>query len=214
MILCDREVQALLEEGQVLIDPLPDANSELWSSTALDLTLASVLVQWKATPPTGGGPVPPIQPAAKNFDVQGMMEDSHYATKLPIDPDPDKGYDLAPKSFILGFTEQRIRLPNRCRIAARVEGKSSLARLGIGVHITAPTIHAGFGAKEEDDKGTPIQLEIFNLGPWSVKLVVGMRICQMIFEEVREVPRAGYRGQFNKQKAFTVPVKDVPAPKN
>ena len=130
MILCDREVQALLEEGQVLIDPLPAPNSELWSSTSLDLTLAAILVQWRATPPTGGGPVPPIQPAAKNFDVQGMMEESHYATKFPIDPDPEKGYDLAPKSFILGFTEQRIRLPNRCRVAARVEGKQPAAPWG------------------------------------------------------------------------------------
>jgi hypothetical protein len=63
------------------------------------------------------------------------------------------------------------------------------------------------------DTGTPIQLEIFNLGPWPVKLAVGMRICQMIFEEVHEVPRAGYRGQFNRQKAFTVPVQDQPPPK-
>jgi dCTP deaminase len=43
----------------------------------------------------------------------------------------------------------------------RVEGKSSLARLGIGVHVTAPTIHAGFGYKKDDDDypGGPLQLE-------------------------------------------------------
>jgi dCTP deaminase len=76
--------------------------------------------------------------------------------------------------------------------------------LGLGIHVTAPTIHAGFGAKDEGAVGTPIQLEIFNLGPWPIRLDKGMRICQLIFEEVREVPTTGYTGQFNKQRAFTV----------
>jgi dCTP deaminase len=40
-------------------------------------------------------------------------------------------------------------LPHTARLAARVEGKSSLARLGLGVHVTAPTIHAGFGASDD-----------------------------------------------------------------
>jgi dCTP deaminase len=84
-----------------------------------------------------------------------------------------------------------------------VEGKSSLARIGLGIHVTAPTIHAGFGAEREE--GVPIQLEIFNLGPWTIHLTPGMRICQLIFEEVRELPSAVYRGQFQQQQAFSVP---------
>ena len=51
----------------------------------------------------------------------------------------------------------------------------------------------------------PIQLEIFNLGPWKIYLRGGMRICQLIFEEVREVPSQGYIGQFGEQQAFTAP---------
>ena len=62
-----------------------------------------------------------------------------------------------------------------------------------------------FGAEKQTDPGTNIQLEIFNLGPWDIKLEAGMRICQLILEEVREVPTTGYSGQFNKQRAFTVP---------
>jgi deoxycytidine triphosphate deaminase len=50
----------------------------------------------------------------------------------------------------------------------------------------------------------PIQLEIFNLGGWPVVLDAGMPICQLIFEEVREVPSEGYAGQFRKQNTFTV----------
>src|SRR5262245_56850741 len=114
-------------------------------------------------------------------------------------------YILQPQSFVLGFTREKVRIPGRCRIAARVEGKSSLARLGFGVLVTAPTIHAGFGAKNEKSAGAPVQLEIFNLGPWPVRLDIGMRICQLIFEEVREVPSTPYRGQFSDQRGFTVP---------
>jgi dCTP deaminase len=203
MILCEREIQALLDDGLMLIDPRPPAESPQWSSTSVDLTLHNVLVKWEPKVPPGGGPVPPIVPMSENFNVQGMMEDPQYARTIPIDP--DHGYLLAPKEFVLGFTCEKVRFPTRCRIAARVEGKSSLARLGLGVHVTAPTIHAGFGAKGENDPGTTIQLEIFNLGPWTIRLDGGMRICQLVLEAVREVPTTGYRGQFSDQRAFTVP---------
>src|SRR5260370_38238383 len=95
--------------------------------------------------------------------------------------------------FVLGFTQQRIYLPNSSRLAARVEGKSSLARLGVGIHVTAPTIHAGFGYNPKDPShlGLPIQLEIFNVGNQVVVLDTGMPICQPILEEVREVPAMG-----------------------
>jgi len=202
MILCDREIQALLDEGHLLIDPRPPADSKQWSSTAVDLTLHGVILEWRPKKPAGGGPTPPIVPFSDNFEVQGMMEDPHYATKIPIDP--LHGYPLDPRGFILGFTREKVRFPTRCRIAARVEGKSSLARLGLGIHVTAPTIHAGFGAKARQAAGAPIQLEIFNLGPWTIRLDAGMPICQLIFEEVREVPVAGYSGTFNEQQTFTI----------
>jgi dCTP deaminase len=118
---------------------------------------------------------------------------------------------LKPRSFVLGFTREIIQLPVRSRIAARVEGKSSLARIGVGVHVTAPTIHAGFGVDptRPDQRGTVIQLEIFNLAEWSVILDVGMRICQLILEEVREVPVKSYAGQFNAQKPFATTPKSM-----
>src|SRR5258708_6917479 len=94
-------------------------------------------------------------------------------------------------NIFLGWTEENVELPIEARLAARVEGKSSLARLGIGIHITAPTIHAGF-------KG-PIQLEICNHGPLKVKLTPGMPVCQLIFEQTLGTPEKGYKGQFYAQ---------------
>ncbi|HEX9587843.1 MAG TPA: hypothetical protein VGA15_08865 [Bradyrhizobium sp.] len=79
-------------------------------------------------------------------------------------------------------------MPTDARLAARVEGKSSLARLGIAVHLTAPTIHAGFKGR--------VRLEIVNHGPLPIVLKSGMRICQFIFEMTHGTPEAGYKGQF------------------
>lgn len=74
-----------------------------------------------------------------------------------------------------------------------MEGKSGLARLGIAVHLTAPTIHAGF-------KGQ-IQLEMYNFGPNEIILDVGMPICQLIFEVTFGTPAKGYAGMFSDQVA-------------
>jgi deoxycytidine triphosphate deaminase len=104
-----------------------------------------------------------------------------------------RGYVLEPQAFILGWTREDIQLPVNSRLAARVEGKSSLARIGLGVHITAPTIHAGF-------KG-PIQLEICNHGSLRVRLRPKMRVCQLILEQTLGNPVKGYKGQFYGQTA-------------
>lgn len=101
---------------------------------------------------------------------------------------PASGYDLPTKTLLLGWTKEYIELSLETRIAARVEGRSSLARLGLAVHLTAPTIHAGF-------KG-PIQLEMINHGLVPIRLKAGMRICQLIFEMTLGTPEKGYKGQF------------------
>jgi dCTP deaminase len=90
---------------------------------------------------------------------------------------------LEPNHLVLGWTIERLRLPHTSRIAARVEGKSSLARIGVGIHITAPTIHPGFGFKKLKPAypGSPIRLEIWNIGPLKIKLTKGMPICQLMF---------------------------------
>jgi dCTP deaminase len=211
MILSDREIFALVRRGHIDIEPPPpdpsDKNdkSRVWSSTALDLRLHHIVVRWKDKPscPPTGAPFKYVDPAGDNFNVQLLAEDSDYATRFDI---TTQEFLLEPKQFILGYTIEKIRIPHECRIAARVEGKSSLARIGLGVHVTAPTIHSGFGVSDIDNS-LPIQLEIFNLGVFPIKLTHKLRICQVIFEEVREVPTAGYAGQFSQQKTFSVPKK-------
>ena len=73
-------------------------------------------------------------------------------------------------------------------LAGRVEGRSRLARLGVGVHITAPKIDPGFHNR--------ITLEIYNLGPWTIELTGGMRICTLLVEKLNRPAMAGYAGIF------------------
>jgi dCTP deaminase len=108
-------------------------------------------------------------------------------------PMPPGGFDLPTKELVLGWTAEYVDIPVDSRLAARVEGKSSLARIGIGIHLTVPTIHAGF-------KGQ-IRLEIVNHGPAPIKLKTGMRICQLIFETTLGTAQTGYQGQFLDQEA-------------
>ena len=200
MFLSDRELQAALKLGLILIEPDPDPG--LYSSTALDLSLDGSLLRWNDPPALPTGQPRKLRPMSGGFDINALMGDPTSTTIHQIGAD---GFDLEPKMFVLGFTQQRIYLPNSSRLAGRVEGKSSLARLGVGVHVTAPTIHAGFGYNPKDPNhlGLPIQLEIFNVGNQVVVLDIGMPICQLIIEEVREVPNRGYQGRFSDQGTFS-----------
>ncbi len=206
MILSDREIAAAIRQKHIIIEPQPEA--ALWTSTAIDLTLDKVLLRWKKPrkQPTGE-PLAPrsVYPASNDFNIKEMTEEEGLSEKIEIPSGGD--YALPPFEFVLGYTRQSIYLPNESRIAARVEGKSSLARLGVGVHVTAPTIHAGFGFNKEkpETPGLPIQLEIFNLGSFVVHLAADMPICQLILEEVRETPLKGYFGQFSTQEVFRKP---------
>lgn len=83
--------------------------------------------------------------------------------------------NLNPGDFVLSSTVERIEMP--LHLAARIEGRSSLARFGLSVHQTAPTIHADF-------RGA-IRLEIANVGPFVCRLTPGIRICQLIIEELK-----------------------------
>lgn len=100
-----------------------------------------------------------------------------------------EGHKLKPFDFIIGQTLETIKLPND--LAARVEGKSSLARFGLVVHMTAPTVHPGFD--------NHLTLEICNLGPVSVELAPGMKIAQLIIEQLSSPSKYIYQGSFNKK---------------
>jgi dCTP deaminase len=121
-----------------------------------------------------------IDPSHEKFVAERTL--AKITNQIIIDP---TGYSLVPRKLTLGWTIERVELPAHSRLAARVEGKSSLARLGLGVHITAPTIHSGFA--------NPIRLEIINHGVVPIRLRVGMRICQLIFELTFGTAQKGFQ---------------------
>lgn len=188
MILTDREIQIALRNNQIIIDPEP--HGVAYSSTSVDLTLDQHVAIFDTNRKQKEYMKTIIDPTHEDFDVEEALK---VITK-PKEIDKDEGYELpANGMFVLGWTTEYIKIPAESRLAARVEGKSSLARLGIGVHVTAPTIHAGFDGQ--------IRLEIINHGHFPVTLKPGMRICQLIFEQTLGVPVKGYKGRFSGQRA-------------
>jgi dCTP deaminase len=174
-----------------LVTPCPSASDPRWSATTLDLTLDAEIRPWVAL--DGAGADVTIDPSSPDFNSNELVRQLTQPQSCEAD-----GYVVQPKTFVLGWTQERIKLPNASRIGARVEGKSSLARIGIGIHVTAPTIHPGFGEKADDPDfpGSPVRLEIWNISPLQIRLRKGMPICQIIFEEVHGIPEGRYAGQF------------------
>jgi len=182
MILTDREIQIAVQRGLITIDPLPNPDTA-FSSTAVDLTLDSNIIVFDE--PVDG--VEKVIDPGKNTATEILRGITHSETI------PSAGFLLKPTTLMLGWTTEFVGLDIGTRLAARVEGKSSLARFGLGVHVTAPTIHAGFQGQ--------IQLEMVNHGSAPIRLKPGMRICQLIFETTLGTPERGYQGQFAGQMA-------------
>jgi dCTP deaminase len=179
MILTDREIRAAIAAKRIIISPDPEGGS--FSATTVDLRLSPRIQEWVVDPPP-----PTVCPGRPGFLIQDEL------AKLTRTIDIGNSYQIKPRQFLLAWTLERIELPKESMIAARVEGKSSLARLGLGVHITAPTVHPGFSG--------PLQLEVYNHGPAAIELVVGMRVCQLIFETTLGTPDQAHGGQFKGQK--------------
>jgi len=98
-----------------------------------------------------------------------------------------------------GLLQQRLQTAAPLATAQELwRARASLARLGLGIHVPAPTIHAGFGSKEGDSTydGSALQLEIWNVGSLCIVLDAGIPIGQLIFEEVHGTPEKGYAGRF------------------
>lgn len=183
MILTDREIQISLEKRSIVIDPLPVEKA--FSSTSVDLTLDPILSIFRAG---RAGLDRVVDPSHQDFDHDATLAELTDQVTIPAE-----GYVFDPNHLILAWTKEYVNLKNDIRIAARVEGKSSLARLGIGVHVTAPIIHAGFDGK--------IRLEMINHGKVPVRLREGMRICQLVFETTQGTPDRGYNGRFSGQSS-------------
>ena len=134
-----------------------------------------------------------------DFDqITETADDFHnindFIDRIPLDD--DGSITLKQDGFILVPTYEHINLPTSGKLAARVEGRSSLARLGISVHMTAPTIQNGFSGR--------IFLEISNDGPFNLKIwPKTTRLCQIIFEQVSSQPSGDLSTFFKEQASPT-----------
>ena len=91
-----------------------------------------------------------------------------------VEVDEDETFHLEPGGLVLAYTLEYVTMPSY--LAARVEGRSSLARLGVSIHQTAPTVHATFEGQ--------LRLEMSNNGPFSCTLRPGQKICQLVIERL------------------------------
>lgn len=95
-------------------------------------------------------------------------------------------FTLHPGEFVLGVTKEKVNMPDD--LVSRIEGKSSVGRLGILVHVTAGFIDPGFRG--------PITLEMASLHPLPVKLRPGKLIAQLSFERMAQPAAEPYRGRY------------------
>lgn len=178
MILSNDGIQNAIDAGDLVITPEPsprrpggNQRSCPYDTCSVNLRLGSQI-----SIPRKGNPI------TLDLRAGGV---SRFLTQLYETKtiDAEGGYALRPNMFILGQTLEKVKLPIRPErpcYAARIEGRSSFARIGLLVHFTAPTVHAGF-------EGT-ITLEIINLAEYPISIFPGMEICQLIIEGVSSSP--------------------------
>jgi dCTP deaminase len=173
MILCDHEIESAIKSGEIIVEPQPQSSQ--FNPTALDLRVGSDFRRWKQALSASG-----LDPGIKLGELK-LIELLDFTEPVEV----ISGYvEIRPNDFILVRTLERIHLPTSSKLAARIEGRSTPARLGMSVHVTAPTIHGGFNGK--------ITLEIINHGPFIIKIKPEIDcISQLIFEKVSAQPERG-----------------------
>ena len=187
MILSDTEIRAALKTGRLVIDPFPDETDI--DSTAVDLRFGDSLWVWDPASTKA-------QRGDLNIDLDKFDYKEFSEQNLAAVAREDSGkFCVKPGQIYLGETYEKIDLPTGSRLAARVEGKSKLGRLGLAIHMTAPMIHSGSGLGI-------VTLEMYNHGPFNLEITPRTtRICQLIIEEVSGEP-GGRKGRlFTDQKS-------------
>src|SRR5262249_1389143 len=121
MILTDLEIQKLLDDRLISIEPSPP--SEAYDSTAVNLTLDSPLRMFRTKVP---GFI--FDPGAFGYKAAEFIRSATDTLVIP-----EQGWELPRGDLVLGWTKERVYLDFKGRVAARVEGKSGLARIGLAV---------------------------------------------------------------------------------
>lgn len=151
MILSDRDIKKALKAGQINIEPLYEGAIQ---PASVDLHLGKKFLIFRNTDHAFIDVREPIA---------NLMEE--------VNIDGDKPFVIHPGEFALGVTVEKITLAND--MVGRLEGKSSLGRIGIIIHATAGFIDPGNSLRPT--------LELHNIGGLPVKLYYNMPIAQMAF---------------------------------
>ncbi len=151
MILSDRTLREELEAGRIVIDPLDLDNVQ---PSSVDLHVDSLFRVFR------NDTTPYIDPKEPQEDL----------TEL-VDVPEGGAFILHPGEFVLGSTRERVALPDD--LVARLEGKSSLGRLGLLIHSTAGFVDAGWDGH--------LTLELSNVANLPIAIYPGMKIGQISF---------------------------------
>lgn len=170
MILSDRDIKKYIKEGKIKIKPSPIFKEQL-GPCSLDLHLGRVFKVFKHTHY-------PFLDTKGKMPIEEIMMEFKLKKKEPL--------ILQPGDFLIGITEEDIQLPPD--IMARLDGRSSLGRLGVVIHLTAARFDPGW-------KGKAV-IELGNLGIMPVVLYAGVtRICAMTFETLSSSAEVSYLKQ-------------------
>lgn len=156
MVLSDRTIRREIEAGNILIDPLgPDAIQP----ASVDLRLGNLFRVFR------NSQIPYIDVKREYPDLTELVE-----------IDDEKPFVLHPGEFALAVTYEHVRLPDT--IVGRLEGKSSLGRLGLLIHSTAGYVDPGWDGA--------LTLELSNVANLPIMLYHGMKVSQISFLELSE----------------------------
>jgi len=151
VLLSDRDIRSEIDNGRVTLDP--------WDPSMIQPSSVDVRLD-KYFRLFDNHKYPYIDPAEAQPDLTRLVE-----------VDPNEGFVLHPGEFVLASTLETVSLPDD--LAARVEGKSSLGRLGLLTHATAGFVDPGFSGH--------VTLELSNVATLPIMLWPGMKIGQLAF---------------------------------
>ncbi len=177
MRLAASEIRREIRAGNLTFDPPVD--SDLIKDSSVDLSLSETFY---ALEPVSDLERAGLASVIELYRYSWLNFIRQFGQEITI---ADDGYpDIPVQQLMPGYTRERVRLPQR--LGGRVEGKSSNARIGLFVHISAPAVHPGFNSR--------IMLEFYNVGPLPIRVRPGDPICQLILEQVEG--EGLYQGQF------------------
>jgi dCTP deaminase len=175
MVLSDRDILKALESGRIVIDPYPDLDKQL-GSISVDFRLGNTFMVFEHS---RFSYIDPRHPQSIGDAMRTIVVED------------DEPFIMQPGDFALASTMESLELPDD--LLGRLEGRSSIARLGITVHSTAALFEPGW-------IGTAT-MELSNLGRMAVALYPGMRICAFSFEPVSSPVSTPYRMKKNNKYA-------------